>query len=464
MSDLTSALPLTCHLVTADAVEVDIPPTHYARSDDVHIAYQVFGSGALDVVVVPGFVSHLEHLWQDPVTARLRSRLASFARVVVFDKRGTGMSDRVSGPDQPLERRMDDVRAVMDAAGVERAALWGISEGGPMAVLFAATYPDRCQALVLYGSWVRRVSSADWPWAPSPEEHEELTRQFEDHWGEPVGAEVMAPSLAEHAVFRERWAAYPRASASPGAVAALFRMNRMIDVGGVLPAVRVPVLVIHRANDRLVPVENGRYLAERLPDARYVELEGDDHVLTMRDVDPVIDDIQEFLTGAPPTPEAERVLVTVMFTDLVASTARNAELGDRGWRATLDQHDDIARHEVERHRGVMIKCTGDGLLATFDGPARAIRCAQAMQERVRGLGLRMRAGLHTGEIELRGQDLHGLAVVIGQRVSALAGPDEVLVSSTVRDLVAGSGIEFDDRGRHRLKGVPEDWRIFAAVG
>jgi len=237
----------------------------------------------------------------------------------------------------------------------------------------------------------------------------------------------------------------------------------MIDIRSVLPAVRVPVMVIHRANDRLVPVENGRYLAERLPDARYVELEGDDHVLYLRDVDPVIDEIQEFLTGAPPTPEAERVLVTVLFTDLVASTARNAELGDRGWRATLDQHDDIARHEVERHRGVMIKSTGDGLLATFDGPARAIRCAQAMQERVRGLGLRMRAGLHTGEIELRGQDLHGLAVVIGQRVSALAGPDEVLVSSTVRDLVAGSGIEFDDRGRHRLKGVPEDWRIFAAV-
>jgi class 3 adenylate cyclase len=454
---------LTFGPVRVDAVEMDIPVTRYARSDDVHIAYQVFGSGSLDVVVVPGFVSHLELGWQDPVTARLRSRLASFARVVVFDKRGTGMSDRVSGPDQPLERRMDDVRAVMDAAGVERAALWGISEGGPMAVLFAATYPDRCQALVLYGSWVRRVSSADWPWAPSAEEHEQYTRQFEEHWGEPVGAELMAPSLADNPVFREAWAAYLRASASPGAVGALFRMNRMIDIRGVLPAVRVPVLVIHRAHDRLVPVENGRYLAERLPDARYIELEGDNHLVGTRDVDPMMDGIQEFLTGTPPTPEAERVLVTVLFTDLVASTARNAELGDRDWRATLDQHDDIAGHEVERHRGVTIKSTGDGVLATFDGPARAIRCAQAMQERVKGLGLRMRAGLHTGEVELRGEDLHGLAVVIGARISALAGPDEVLVSSTVRDLVAGSGIEFDDRGPHRLKGVPEDWRIFAVT-
>jgi class 3 adenylate cyclase len=454
---------LTLRVVGAEAVDVEAPVTRYARSDDVHIAYQVLGSGPLDVVVVPGFVSHLELDWQNPVTARLRSRLTSFARVVVFDKRGTGMSDRVSGPDQPLERRMDDVRAVMDAAGVERAALWGQSEGGPMAVLFAATYPDRCRALVLYGSWVRRVSGADWPWAPSPEEHEQLTREFEDRWGEPVGAEIWAPSIAGNPVFRERWAAFLRASASPGAVAALFRMNRMIDIRGVLPAVHVPALVIHRTNDRLVPVEQSRYLAERLPDARYLELDGDDHLLGARDVDPVMDHIQEFLTGARPMPEADRVLVTVLFTDLVASTAANAELGDRGWRETLDQHDDIARHELERHQGARIKGTGDGLLATFDGPARAVRCAQVMQERVRGLGLRMRAGLHTGEVELRNEDLSGLAVVIGQRISALAAPDEVLVSSTVRDLVAGSGIEFDDRGAHRLKGVPDDWRVFAVV-
>jgi class 3 adenylate cyclase len=395
--------------------------------------------------------------------SRFIERLASFSRVILFDKRGTGLSDAVSETGLPsLEVRMDDLRAVLDSVGSERTALLGHSEGGNMCVLFAATYPERTLALVTFSVYAKRVWSAEYPWAPTPSERETWLRDVERTWGRPETIVDLAPSLVHNPTLLEQAARYWRLSASPQAAVALGKMNTQIDVRAVLPTIRVPTLVMHRTGDRDIDVEEGRYIASRIPGARYVELPGTDHFMWTEDADRVLDEIEEFLTGARPAHETDRVLATVLFSDIVGSTERAARLGDRRWRTVLDDFYEEVRRELARFRGREVDTAGDGFLATFDGPARAIRCAVAMRDGIRALGLEVRSGLHTGEVELAGDDVRGIAVHIGARVAALAGPAEVLVTRTVKDLVAGAGIEFEDRGAHLLKGVPEEWQIFAA--
>jgi class 3 adenylate cyclase len=435
------------------------PVTRYAKSGDVHIAYQVTGEGPLDLVFVPGFVSHLEADWDSALRARFIERLGSFSRLIRFDKRGTGLSDRVAIP--TLEERMDDVRAVMDAAGSERATLFGISEGGPMSLLFAATYPARTTALVIYGSYARRLRAPDHPFGRTQAEWDDVVRRLEREWGGPVAIDLWAPSRVHDERFREGWAAYLRLAASPGAATAVMRMNGEIDVRHVLPVIRVPTLILHRTGDRVTSIDQARVMAERIGGAKFVELAGEDHVATAGDFDAIIDEIEEFLTGVRHGPEPDRVLATVLFTDIVAATETAARVGDRRWRDLLAQHHALVRRELGRFRGREIDTAGDGFLATFDGPARAIRCASAISDRVPALGLTVRAGLHTGEVEVLGDKVSGLAVHIGARVAAAAGPGEVLVSSTVKDLVAGSGLRFQGRGPQTLKGVPGEWHLFA---
>jgi class 3 adenylate cyclase len=437
------------------------PKTQYAKSGDLHIAYQVTGTGPLDLVFVPGFVSHLEYQWEYPESVRFFERLSSFSRLIRFDKRGTGLSDRVGGI-PTLEQRMDDVRAVMDAVGSERAALFGVSEGGPMSLLFAATYPERTSALVVYGSYARRAWAPDHPFGRTNEEMGRVIETMEREWGGPVGVEIWAPSLMGDERFKQWWANYLRLAASPGAAVAVMRMNMEIDVRHVLPLVRVPALVIHRTGDRLTRVEQGRYLAERIPGARLAELPGDDH-LPFFNSDQIIDEVEEFLTGTRHAPEADRVLATVLFTDIVGSTERAAAIGDRRWHELLGGYYGTARRELARFRGREIDTAGDGFFAAFDGPARAIRCAEAISAGVRPLGIEIRAGLHTGECEVIGDKVGGIAVHIGARVATLARPGEVLVSNTVKDLVAGSGLAFEERGAHTLKGVPGEWRLYAVT-
>jgi len=435
------------------------PQTRYAKSGEVNIAYQVVGEGPFDLVFVPGFVSHLDLQWADPRIARFLEKLASFCRLILFDKRGTGLSDPVAAP-APLEDRMDDVRAVMDAAGSERAALFGLSEGGPMSVLFATTYPERTRALILCGTFA--TGTLD------PAEHPAGRRWIEqfgrvnaalDHWGEGHTLAVMAPS-ADSERDRAGRGVFERSAASPQMARTLIEMVRETDVRDLLASIRVPTLVLHR-EEEFIPVEGARYMAERIPGARLVVLPGVDHIPFYGDADGYAEEIEEFLTGARQTPPSDRILTTVMFTDIVASTERAAELGDARWRELVGRHDELTRAELERHRGREVKTLGDGFLATFDGPARGIRCARAIADQVRALGLDLRAGLHTGECEVLGEDIGGMAVNIGARIGAIAGADEVVVSSTVKDLVVGSGISFDDRGEHRLKGVPGEWRLFA---
>ena len=436
------------------------PTTRYARSGDYSIAYQVIGDAGLDLVFVFGFVSHVEYAWEDPDLARFLERLASFSRLILFDKRGTGLSDRVPVNKLPtLEERMDDVRAVMDAAGSDRAVLFGISEGGPMSMLFATTYPERVTALVLYGSYAKRVRAADYPWAPTIEEHRENLDAVQRDWGGPTQVAIWAPSVADDDRFKRWWGQYLRLGASPAAARAVLEMTLEIDVRDVLPAVHVPTLVLHRSGDRRIEVGGGRYLAERIPHARFIELPGIDHLPWVGDSDAILNEIEEFLTGARHSAEPTRVLATVLFTDMVESTSRAVQLGDARWRALISDHDRLVRGELARYRGREIDRRGDGFLAIFDGPARAIRCAFSIVERAHELGIRIRAGLHTGELDIMEAGIAGIAVHIGARVMSLAGPDEVLVSSTVRDLVAGSGLAFTDRGTHELKGVPGTWRI-----
>jgi pimeloyl-ACP methyl ester carboxylesterase len=436
--------------------------TRYAKSGDVHIAYQVVGSGPPDVVFVPGFVSNVEATWQSPVRTNFFQRIASFSRLILFDKRGTGLSDR-SSQVFTLEQRMDDVRAVMDASGLERAALFGISEGGPMSILFAATYPERTTALVIFGGYAKRASAPDYPFGWGEAEWAAFFANVDGHWGTPRGLDLdmWAPSIARNDRAAEDLAAYMRASASPGAVRAVMQMNREIDVRTVLPAVRVPTLIVHRTGDRNIRVEHARYMAERIPGARLIELPGDDHVPWVGDGDALLDEVEEFLTGVRHGPEPDRVLATLLFTDIVGSTEQAATLGDRRWRDLLAEHNALVRRELARFRGREIDAAGDGFLATFDGPARAIACAAAVVAGVKPLALAVRAGVHTGECEVLGPKLSGIAVHVAARVAALARADEVLVSSTVRDLVAGSGLRFSERGVHVLRGVPGDWRLFA---
>jgi pimeloyl-ACP methyl ester carboxylesterase len=439
-----------------------LPKTRYAKSADVNIAYQVVGEGERNLVYVPGWISNVELMWEEPNHARLLRRLASFSRLILFDKRGTGMSDPVPLDRLPtLEQRMDDVRAVMDAAGCERAAIFGSSEGGLMSVLFAATYPERTEALIALAIYAKRVWSEDYPWAPTPEAREAEIRSIEREWGGEMDISDLAPSADE--AFKRRAVDYLRRSASPGAAVALLRMNTQIDVREVLPTIRVPTLVLQRVDDRDVKAEEGRWIASQIPGAKYVELPGDDHLIWSGDVDAVVDEVEEFLTGVRPVPEPDRVLATILFTDIVGSTERAAELGDRRWRELLAAHHAVVRRELDRFRGVELDTAGDGFFASFDGPARAIACANAVVERVGELGIALRAGIHTGECERVGGKLAGLAVNVGARVAAAAGPGEVLVSSTVKDLVAGSGIQFEGRGVRELKGLPGEWRLYAAL-
>ena len=434
------------------------PSTRYAKSGDVHVAYQVFGEGSVDLVLAPGFVSHIENYWTEPDFARWLLRLGSFCRVIMFDKRGTGLSDRVT--ELPgMDQRMDDVRAVMDAVGVQRAALLGISEGGPLTALFAATHPERCRALVLYGTFARFAS-----WIPTDEEFDVFMQYIDRDWGSGASLPKFAPSRQGDAAFQEWWGRFERLGASPSAAIALMRMNRQIDVTDVLGSIRVPTLIIHRTGDVTVNVEGGRLLAERIPGARYVELPGEDHIPFIGDnAAEVADLIGEFLTGSRATAPADRVLATVLFTDIVGATEWAAALGDRRWRDLLDTHHGVVREQLARFWGREIDTAGDGFLAAFDGPARAVRCARAVLQEVRRLGLEIRAGVHTGECEVMGDKLSGIAVHIGARVAGLAGAGEVLVSGTVKDLVAGSGIAFEDRGVQVLKGVPGEWRIYAVA-
>ena len=431
------------------------PDTRYAKSGDVHIAYQVFGEGPINLVLASPFVSNVEHWWDEPDVARWLLRLASFARVVMLDKRGTGMSDRVA--ELPgLDERMDDLRAVMDAAGMEKAALLGISEGGPLCALFAATYPERCTALVLYGSFARFAS-----WFPTEEALAEFFSYVDQAWGSGGSLPMFAPSRENDPAFQRWWGRFERLGASPAAASALMRMNSQIDISGIVSTIRVPTLVIHRIEDVTINVEGGRYLAEHIPGARYIELPGKDHIPFVGDnAFEIVDAIEEFLTGARAPVPVDRVLATVLFTDIVGSTEKAAALGDHRWRDLLDNHHATIRSNLARFRGHEVKTTGDGILATFDGPARGVRCACAIAGEIRRLGIEVRAGLHTGECEMFDDDVGGIAVHIGARVAALAGVGEVLVSGTVKDLVAGSGLRFGDRGSQSLKGVPGEWRIF----
>ena len=440
------------------------PQTQYTKAGDVSIAYQVIGDGPLDLVLVPGFATHVEIGWESAITARFIERLASFSRVIIFDKRGTGLSDPVSGV-ATLEDRMDDVRAVMDAVGSERAALFGISEGGPMCILFAATYPERISALVLHGAMARTTEAPDYPWAAPADALRQASAEFiAPTWGKGSAVlEIFAPSLAEDPQAIEFQAKLQRYAASPAMINRMFQMFLDIDVRHVLPVLRVPTLVLHRRGDRVVNVRAGRWLAEHIAGARFVDLPGIDHLPAVGDADAVLDEVQEFLTGVRGGGEPDRVLATVMFTDIVGSTGKAAELGDRRWRELLESQITLLRRELTRFRGTEVKQIGDGCLATFDGPARAIRCGLAMTEAVRPLGIDLRVGLHTGEVDLMEGDIGGIAVNIAARIASLAEPGTVLVSGTVKDLVAGSRIGFVDRGVQELKGLPEEWRLYEVL-
>jgi class 3 adenylate cyclase/alpha-beta hydrolase superfamily lysophospholipase len=443
-----------------------IPEIKYAPNGDLSIAYMTLGEGPVDVVFIPGFVSNIEKYWDLPFIAHDLRRLAQGCRLQVFDKRGTGLSDRHLGAGS-IEERMDDVRAVLDHAGVERAAILGLSEGGPMAMTFAATFPDRVTALALWGTFSRSRPGDDYPYGRPEEEVQHFFAMIREAWGTGTAlAPAFIQGLPDDEQTRQHIASFERAATTPALAEALMRLNYAIDCRSALPAISAPTLVLHRRGDPMVPVEHGRYLAEHIPGARLLELPGETHVSgVVGSDDDVIDAANEFFTGLEHhgTSEADRMLATVLFTDIVDSTRQAAAQGDARWRQLLEEHDRLAAQEVERQRGRVVKTTGDGLLATFDGPARGVRAAQAIVDRSHLLQLQVRAGLHTGEVELRGEDVAGMAVHIGARIGALAGPDEVLVSRTVTDLVVGSGLEFEDRGTHELKGVPGEWPVFAVV-
>ncbi|HEX5712264.1 MAG TPA: adenylate/guanylate cyclase domain-containing protein [Solirubrobacterales bacterium] len=434
--------------------------THYADSGGVSIAYQVHGEGPRDLVLVPGFVSHVELLAEEPLTARFLRRLTAFSRLLIFDKRGQGLSDRPGRP-PTLEESMDDLRAVIEAAGFERPALFCVSEGGPMSALYAATYPSDVSALVLFGTFARMVKAPDFSPGIADAALDRWAKLTQRDWGGPVGLKMWAPSKLGDSEFERWWARLLRQGTSPAGAVALMNLYREMDVRAILPTIDVPTLVLHRADDRMVAVEQGRYLAETIPGARYVELPGEDHIPFAGDLGELLDEVEEFLVGSRGSTDSERALATILFTDIVGSTEKAAELGDSDWRQLLERHDAAVRRQLSLYRGREVKTMGDGFLATFDGPARAIRCASALREEVASLGIEVRAGIHTGEVELIGEDVGGMAVNIGARIGSLADPGEVLVSSTVRELVVGSGLEFEERGVEKLKGAPGEWRLFA---
>jgi class 3 adenylate cyclase len=442
-----------------------LPETRYARRGDVHVAYQVLGEGAIDLVFVSEWFGHLEGRWDIPSVDRFLRRLSSFARLISFDKYGIGLSDPAPpGSLPPLEEWMDDVRAVMDAAGSERAAILGTGDGGTMAAMFAATYPDRTTSLILGNSAARLSWAPDYPIGLPAERQSMFIQLVEQTWGTAELMTAINPSLARDPSAQPGAAKALRQAASPATAAAVMRMLFQLDVRPLLPAIRVPTLVMHRRDNEILTMDHGRYLAEHIDGARFVELPGADYLLAIGDVDPVVDEVEKFLTGARAAIDTDRVLATVLFTDIVGSTERAAELGDRRWRDVLDALDRLAERQLDRYRGTLVKATGDGLVATFDGPARAIRCAFAIRDGLRGMDIEIRSGLHCGEIERRGPDVSGLAVHIAARVQGVARPGEVLVTRTVKDLVVGAEIPFLDRGLHDLKGVPDEWQLFAVEG
>ena len=450
---------------------MDRPETRYAKTaDGVHVAYQVFGDGPGDVVLVPGFVFNVELVWDWPEQARFFQRLGGFSRLIIFDRRGTGLSDHIVPSEEQLtlEARMDDIRAVMDAAGSERATLFGFEEGFALCALFAATYPERTAALIAHAPAGLGRADADHPWAYTDESWDEYLGEVEQRWGTLAFAEeegsVVWPDIKEDPVWVRRYAELMRRSVSPGDAVVLFRIDSETDVRAILPSVRTPTLVTQRVDDQALSVEHARYVAKRIPGARLVELPGSNHPYVSPDQDRLLDEMERFMRALrAEEAELDRVLTTVLFTDIAGSTERAAGLGDAAWGAVLEQHHAIVRGMLARHRGVEVDTAGDGFFATFDGPARAVKCATLITEAVKPLGVEVRAGVHTGEVETIDGKVGGIAVAIGARISALAGPSEILVSSTVRDLVAGSGIQFEDRGLHELKGVPDRWHIYRAL-
>jgi class 3 adenylate cyclase len=437
--------------------------TQYAKKGEAHVAYQIVGDGPLDLVLVSTWFSHLEARWDFPGFAYYLRRLSSFSRLISFDKSGIGLSDPIpSRTPPPLEDWMDDVRAVMDAAGSERAAIVSANDGALMAALFAATHPERTSALVLVNGTARLAAAPDYEIGVPPEEQERLISIVEQTWGRGDVMAAINPSLADDPEQARAWGRFFRHSASPATAAAVIRMLFELDVRDVLATISVPTLVVNRSDSPVITVDQGRYVADHIEGARFAAVPGADYGLALGDIDVVLDEVEEFLTGARHAQLTDRVLATVLFTDIVDSTGQAVALGDARWRELLEAHDQLARTEVARFGGQIPEFAGDGMLATFDGPARAVRCAFVLRDRVRTLGLHIRAGLHAGEVERRGRQVAGIGVHIAARILSLAGPDDVLVSRTVRDLVAGSGLTFDDRGTHTLKGVPEEWQVLEA--
>jgi pimeloyl-ACP methyl ester carboxylesterase len=436
------------------------PRTHYAKAGDISIAYQVTGDGPIDIVYVPGWISNVDYEWEYPPQARQIGRISQFSRLIRFDKRGTGLSDREVGF-PTLEQRMEDVQAVMDAVGSERAVLYGHSEGGNMSILFAATYPDRTAALILYGCQARGEWAPDYPWAPTKEQTDKILAELARDWGGVVDLSDGTPSLSNDQLFQEWTAAYLRYAASPKAAITMWKLGAEVDVRGILSSIAVPTLVLQKEHDRWVKPEEGRYLASNIPNAKFVLLPGTDHIIWGDGQDRLIDEIEEFVTGVRPVQSHERVLLTVLFTDIVGSTRLAAEKGDRQWKDLLQKHDDVARSEFRRHGGTEVKSTGDGFLASFLGPTPAINCATAIRDRMATLNVPIRAGIHTGECSIRAGDLSGLAVHLASRLLNHAGQGEVVISRTVRDLLVGSEFKFDDRGQTALRDIPGIWQIYA---
>ncbi|MDP9319977.1 MAG: adenylate/guanylate cyclase domain-containing protein [Chloroflexota bacterium] len=437
------------------------PETRYAASGSDKIAYQTVGQGPRDIVFMSAWFSHVDGRWDEPHFAAMLQRLATMGRLIVFDKRGSGASDPLGKPEPTWEDWTDDICSVMDAAGSERASIIGVGDSGPLAMLFAATQPSRVSSLVLANTGARLMRGDDYPWGMSAAQVEEFLTRTRDGWGTSQGVETFGPSVANDDRYRQWWARYQRMSASPGRSSSMARLAFDIDVRRVLPTIHVPTLVVHRKDFAFFPVEFGRYLAEHIPNAKYVELPGADGFVYLGDTEALLGEIEEFITGTRRAPDVDRVLATVLLTDMVGSTDRAVRLGDRKWREVLDTHDEIVRAQLEAFRGRLHRATGDGVLATFDGPARSIRCAQAIRDRLRDSGIDIRSGLHAGEIELRGDEIGGIAVHIAARIEAEAGTGEILCSSTVRDLVTGSDLSFVDRGRRQLKGVPQEWQLYA---
>lgn len=440
-----------------------LPDTRYARHGDDHIAYQIVGDGPIDMVFMSAWFSHVDGRWEEPLFARMLRRFASFSRLIVFDKRGSGASDPLPAEGTTWEDWADDIRSVMDDAGSERAFVVGVGDSGPMAMLFAATYPQRIFGIAVINSAARLTQASDHPWGLTDEQVEEFLAEKERTWGRGGLLEYFSPSKLNDDHYRRWWAKYQRMSASPRPSGAMAKLIFGIDVRDILSTIQVPTLVMHRKNLWLSPVEQGRYLAEHIPNAKYVEFEGSDSFLYLGDAEPLFDEIEEFVTGARHAADPDRVLATVVFTDIVQSTDRAVAMGDHRWRQLLDEHDEVVARHLAKYRGRLVKTTGDGLLATFDGPARAIYGAGAIRDDLHHLGIEIRSGLHTGEVEVRGDDVGGIGVHIGARVMSVAKAGQLVVSSTVKDLVAGSGINFGDLGPHTLKGVPDEWRLFEVL-